>query len=107
MNMELVWIILGMALATGIPRFLPVALLSRLEFPEVVKEWLSNVPPAVLAALVAVSVLAPQGIVEITLANRYIWVFVPTLAVAVYSKSPFYTLVAGIALMALLNNLFM
>ncbi len=105
MNAEIVWIIIGMSIVTAVPRFLPVALLSRIEFPDIVKEWLSYVAPAVLAALVAVSVLAPSGMIDISLQNRYIWVFIPTLAVAVYTRSPFYTLVSGIAIMALLNNL--
>jgi len=105
MRPEIIWVVLGMALVTAVPRFLPVAILSRFEFPEKVREWLSYIAPSVLAALVAVSVLAPHGTIVIGLSNLYIWVFIPTLLVAVYTRSPFYTLVAGIAIMALLNNI--
>ncbi|MGI6513184.1 MAG: AzlD domain-containing protein [Syntrophomonadaceae bacterium] len=104
MRAEILLIIVGMALATAIPRCLPVALLSRFEFPEKLKEWLSYIAPAVLAALVAVSVLAPDGTIAVTMGNRYIWAFIPTLLVAVYTRSPFYTLVTGIAVMAVLYN---
>jgi len=105
MRAEILWVIVGMALAIAIPRVLPVALLSRFEFPEKFKEWLSHIAPAVLAALLAVSVLAPEGTIAITTGNRYIWAFVPTLLVAFYTRSLFYTLVTGIAVMALLYNI--
>ena len=105
MRQEIVLVILGMALVTAVPRFLPVAILSRFEFPEKLKEWLSYIAPAVLAALVAVSVLAPDGTIVITPGNLYIWAFIPTLLVAIYTRSPFYTLVTGIGVMALLYNL--
>lgn len=105
MRQEIVLVILGMALVTAVPRFLPVAILSRFEFPEKFKEWLSYIAPAVLAALVAVSVLAPDGTIVIAPDNLYIWAFIPTLLVAIYTRSPFYTLVTGIGVMALLYNL--
>ncbi|MGI6550727.1 MAG: AzlD domain-containing protein [Syntrophomonadales bacterium] len=105
MRQEIVLVILGMALVTAIPRFLPVAILSRFEFPEKFKEWLSYIAPAVLAALVAVSVLAPDSTIVISPGNLYIWAFIPTLLVAIYTRSPFYTLVTGIGAMALLYNL--
>lgn len=105
MRQEIIWVVLGMALVTAIPRFLPVAILSRIEFPEKLREWLSYIAPSVLAALVAVSVLAPQGTIVISPSNLYIWVFIPTLLVAIYTRSPFYTLVTGIAVMAVVNNL--
>lgn len=101
----MLWIIAGMALATAIPRFLPVAILSRFEFPEKLKEWLSYIAPAVLAALLAVSILAPEGSFVIAPGNLYIWAFIPTLVVAIYTRSPFYTLVTGIGVMALIYNL--
>ncbi len=105
MRQEIILVVLGMALVTAIPRFFPVAVLSRFEFPDKLQEWLSYIAPAVLAALVAVSVLAPQGAILISPSNIYIRVFIPTLLVAIYTRSPFYTLVAGIAIMAILNNL--
>lgn len=105
MRQEIVLVILGMALVTAIPRFLPVTILSRFEFPEKFKEWLSYIAPAVLAALVAVSVLAPDSTIVISPGNLYIWAFIPTLLVAIYTRSPFYTLVTGIGAMALLYNL--
>ncbi|MGI5920646.1 MAG: AzlD domain-containing protein [Syntrophomonadaceae bacterium] len=98
-------VILGTSAVTLIPRMLPVAMLSRFEFPEKVQLWLSFVAPAVLGALTALSVIAPQGSININPGNIYIWAFIPTLITAIKTKNLFYTLVAGIAAMAVLYNL--
>ncbi len=100
-----IWImIIGVSLVSLLPRILPVALFSRYEFPELLKQWLSFVAPAVLGALTALSVLAPEGDIEISIYNRYIWAFIPTLLVAIKTKSLFYSLLIGIVIMALLYN---
>jgi len=97
------WLIIGMFLVTAIPRVLPVLVFSRFEFPEKIREWLSYIAPAVLGALLAVSILAPHGAIDISVQNRFIWVFVPTMLIAVYTRSLFYTLVVGIGVMAFCN----
>ena len=97
--------IIGVALVSILPRILPVALFSRLEFPAPLKRWLSFVAPAVLGGLTAISVLAPRGFIDISLDNLYIWAFIPTLLVAIKTKNLFYTLLVGILSMALLYNL--
>lgn len=100
-----IWIMIaGVSLVSILPRILPVALFSHYEFPEPLKSWLSFVAPAVLGALAALSVLAPNGGLDISFYNRYIWVFIPTLLVAIKTRSLFYSLLVGIAGMALLNN---
>jgi len=96
--------IFGVSLVSLLPRILPVALLSRFDFPETLKKWLSYVAPAVLGGLTAISVLAPEGNIDISITNRYIWVFIPTLLVAIKTRSLFYTLLFGIVTMAILNN---
>jgi branched-subunit amino acid transport protein len=100
-----IWImIIGVSLVSILPRILPVALFSHYEFPEPLKRWLSFVAPAVLGALASLSVLAPDGAINISIHNRYIWVFIPTLLVAIKTRSLFYSLLVGIAGMALLYN---
>lgn len=98
------WMILGVSVVSLLPRMLPAALLSRHEFPEPLKKWLSYVAPAVLGALTALSVLAPAGKIEISADNLYIWAFIPTFLVALKTKSLFYSLLTGIICMALLYN---
>lgn len=97
--------IIGVSAASMLPRILPVALLSRREFPAPVKKWLSFVAPSVLGALTAVSVLAPLGRIDLRPGNLYIWAFLPTLITAVKSRNLFYTLLTGILALAILNRL--
>ena len=67
--------IFGVSLVSLLPRILPIALLSRLTFPPLMIRWLSYVAPAVLGALTALSVLAPQGRIDISAGNLFIWAF--------------------------------
>jgi len=99
-------IIIGVSIISLTPRILPVALLSRFEFPVIIKEWLSFVAPAVLGGLTAVSILAPDGVIDISIDNIYIWAFLPTVIAAVKTKNLFVTLLVGIAAMACLYNFF-
>lgn len=99
--------IIGISLVSILPRILPVALFSRFEFPDILERWLSFVAPSVLGALMAVSVLAPEGKIFISFNNLYIWAFIPTLLVAVRTRSLFYTLLTGIIFMAILHNFIM
>lgn len=101
-----IWImIIGVSIVSILPRILPVALFSRFEFPAPLKRWLSFVAPAVLSSLTALSVLAPDGYINISIQNMYIWAFIPTILTAIKTRSLFYSLLVGIVTMALLYNL--
>lgn len=105
MSMTDIWImIIGVSLVSLLPRILPVAVFSKYEFPDKLKLWLSYVAPAVLGALAALSVVAPHGSIELSVSNIYLWAFIPTLLVAIKSRSLFYTLLVGIVSMAFLYN---
>ncbi|CEO88575.1 MAG TPA: AzlD domain-containing protein [Syntrophaceticus sp.] len=100
-----IWVmIIGVSIVSLTPRIFPVAFFSRYEFPAIVKEWLSFVAPAVLGGLTALSILAPQGKIDISIQNIYIWAFIPTIVVAVKFKNLFITLLVGIVTMAFLYN---
>ncbi|HBI27320.1 MAG: AzlD domain-containing protein [Syntrophaceticus sp.] len=102
-----IWLmIIGVSIVSLTPRIFPVAFFSRYDFPAVVKEWLSFVAPAVLGGLTAVSILAPRGVIDISIQNIYIWAFLPTIVVAVKTKNLFITLLVGIGTMALIYNFF-
>lgn len=96
--------IIGVSIVSILPRILPVAFFSRYEFPNLLKEWLSYIAPAVLGALAALSVIAPKGFINISINNVYIWAFIPTIIVAVKTRSLFFTLLVGILTMAFINN---
>jgi branched-subunit amino acid transport protein len=52
MRPEILWLLLGMAGVTFLPRFLPMALLTRWAIPEKTKIVLDYMPVAILSAIV-------------------------------------------------------
>ncbi len=52
MKESTLFLILGMAVVTFIPRFVPMAFLSRWAFPEKFEAWLRYFPVAILSAIV-------------------------------------------------------
>ena len=101
---KILLMILGVSAVSLLPRMLPVAILSRWEFPQLLQKWLSFVAPAVLGGLAALSILAPKGYIHISPSNLYLWACIPTFLVAIKTRSLFYTLLIGIITMAFLYN---
>jgi branched chain amino acid efflux pump len=98
-------VILGTALVTVVPRILPLALLSRINIPERAARWLGHVPVAVLAALLAQSVLLADGRLSLSITNLSLLAIIPTLVVALRTRSLVGTVSTGVATMALLRLL--
>lgn len=92
--------IFGMFAVTYLPRVLPVWLLSGRKLPEVVVKWLRYTPAAVLAALLAPGVLAPEGVLAVSWDNLYLVALIPTLLVAWKTRSLFGAVIAGMVLVA-------
>ena len=99
-------IILGAALVTVIPRVLPLVLLSRMNIPDRAVRWLGHVPVAVLAALLAQSVLLADGQLDLSLSNLSLIAIIPTLLVALRTRSLVGTVLTGVVSMALLRLIF-
>lgn len=101
---EFLWILVGTAVVTLIPRTLPLVLLSRLKLPGYVMKFLKHVPLAIMTALVAQAVLT-EG--EAWFAPEKLeWAaFFPTLAVALLTRNLLLTVVTGIVCAALLPSL--
>ncbi|MBQ4901213.1 AzlD domain-containing protein [Paenibacillus sp. Marseille-P2973] len=103
--MEVRWdvflIIIGSALVTFLPRVLPLMVLSRMELPEWGIRWLNYVPISVMAALVGQELLLQDG--QFSLMNNIeLLAAVPTVLVAMKTKSLLGTVVAGmVSIMAL------
>jgi branched-subunit amino acid transport protein len=100
-------IVLGGAAVTLMPRVLPLLLLSRVTLPRWLRIWLSQVPVAILAALLAQE-LAFQGgalVLPFTLArNLPALAILPVLLVAALTRSLIGAVAAGVAAMALLRT---
>ncbi len=96
----ILYTIVGMALVTYLPRLLPLWLLSARSLPPLVVAWLRYVPPAVLAAMLLPAVLAPERRLNLSVENLYLLAALPTLLVAWRTRSLFWSVVAGMALVA-------
>ncbi|SEB08892.1 Branched-chain amino acid transport protein [Thalassobacillus cyri] len=74
----MMWVIIGMAIVTAIPRLMPAFIVDKLNFPRWVDRWLNAIPYAALGALIFPGIMtvkpdAPHvgligGAVAITLA---------------------------------------
>ncbi len=93
--------ILGMALVTYLPRFLPAWFLRGRSLPPFFAAWLRYIPAAVLAALLVPSLLVEGGALNLTWDNLYLWAALPCIFIAWKWKSLFGTVLAGMLLVAL------
>ena len=101
MDQDLILItIAGMALVTYLPRLLPVMLMSSRALPRLLEVWLSYIPPAVLAALVAPSLLLDQEQNNLAIDNIFLWASVPTVLIAWKTKNLFLSVFSGMAIVA-------
>ncbi|MBC7114916.1 MAG: hypothetical protein PWR13_580 [Archaeoglobi archaeon] len=102
--MEKFIIILLMALATYLPRLLPLIALGESLEKETVKKWLSLIPSAILSSLLVSSILIRDS--EIFLVgNTQLFAIIPTMIVALKTKSLVITVIAGILIYFLLSKM--
>lgn len=99
---SLLWIIIGCALVTWIPRILPFAFVRNMKLPDVVLRWLSYIPVCILSALV-IEQIFHQGDTIVTIDWEVFLAFIPTLLVAIFSKSLLWTVVIGVITMAVVR----
>lgn len=108
MNDAFIWtVIIGMALANFTLRFLPIAVVSRIDLPAPLLRWFSFIPASVMGALVALEVLRPGGEWTDPVRSPYFWAALPTALVYLRTKSFLGATLAGmisfVALRALLG----
>jgi branched-subunit amino acid transport protein len=95
----------AMGVVTYLPRVLPLVLLAERSLPPRVLRFLEFIPVAVLAAFVAPLVLAPDGSLDVSPGNLTLLASLPTVAVALKTRSLIFTVVVGIVAMMLLRTL--
>ncbi|MBW6464698.1 MAG: AzlD domain-containing protein [Firmicutes bacterium] len=101
---EIALLIFFTSLVTFIPRVLPILFLSRRSLPRPVVLWLSYVPVAVLAALLAPALFTPNGAVNLSFVeNPVFWISIPVFIIAFYTRNLFATVLSGMVLIALLR----
>lgn len=101
--MRLLLTFFAMGLATYIPRALPLFLLADRDLPRWASSFLRGIPVAVLASFVAPLVLAPDGALDISLENLTLLASVPTVLVALKTRSLIATTLGGVAVMMVLR----
>ena len=94
---RLLLIILGCALVTYVPRFLPMYILTRIKIPKVAVVWLRYVPVADLAALIVPGIATAEGRFYLSLSNSYLLASIPVFIVAWRTKNMLLTVCAGMA----------
>ena len=90
-------LILGMGAVTWLPRWLPLVLLSRIEAPRWLRDWLDLIPAAILSALLAPQLLLDEHN-QLTFSQPELWVALPTLLFALRTKSLGGTVFVGMGL---------
>lgn len=102
-TMSMVLVILGCALVTWLPRIIPFILVRNVKLPNVVLRWLAYIPVCILSALVFESLLNAEGDI-VTFDWFNVIAFIPTLLIAISTKSLSKTVITGVLTMALLRN---
>lgn len=105
MDPTLVAVILGMAAVTYLPRFLPMVILTRRRLAPWLEDWLALLPPAVVGALAAQAVLAPEGDLALGWNDPFWLAALPTALVACRTRQLALTVLTGVATVALLRAL--
>ncbi|MFO8192720.1 MAG: AzlD domain-containing protein [Bacillota bacterium] len=101
---ETALLIFLMTAVTYLPRVIPAVILSRRRLPRAVTLWLSYVPVAVMAAILAPALFVPAGELDLSLqANPAFWVSIPVFALALRTRNLFITVIVGMVLIALLR----
>lgn len=103
MRIEESLIILSMAAATYFTRFASALLLERTGIPSWLTRLLKHVPTAMLAALIAPALLAPQGYLQIEPGNHYLLAGAVAAFLAWKRQHPAVTMGAGMAVMLMLR----
>ncbi|PNZ66948.1 AzlD domain-containing protein [Staphylococcus croceilyticus] len=94
-------------LVTIIIRILPFLMISRIQLSETVIEWLSFIPITLFTALILDGIIVQQeGVQGYTLNIPYIIVTIPTVIIALVTRSLTVTILVGIALIASIRFFF-
>ncbi|MBW2637555.1 MAG: AzlD domain-containing protein [Deltaproteobacteria bacterium] len=95
---DYLFIVIGMGLVTYIPRWLPLLFLSRRGLPEWFTEWLDFIPAAILSALIFPLLVTTGEPRHLDLLRPELFVAIPTLIVALKTRSLAGTVIFGMFL---------
>lgn len=96
---------LAMGAVTYVPRVLPLLLLAQRRLPPLALRFFELIPVSVLAAFVAPLVLVPDGRLDLSLGNLTLLASLPTVLVALRTRSLMVTVLVGVTVMIALRLL--
>lgn len=105
-RLELLVLFITCGVVTLIPRILPFLVIHGLTLPRLVTDWLSFIPVCLLSALFFQNLLLVQDDAFPTVSVLHLGAAVPTMIVALRSKSLSFTVVTGVLSMALIRYFF-
>ncbi len=97
------WILIsGMAIVTYLPRMLPMLVLSKRTIPEKLAKWMSFIPVSIFSALIFSDIFFWAGSLNgDPFTNLKLIPSILTAAIAYYTKSLLWSMVAGVASLSL------
>jgi branched-subunit amino acid transport protein len=98
LDREFVLLIIGMGLATYIPRWLPLFALARRRLPGWLIEWLDLIPAAILSALLVPALVTSADPRHLDLLRPELLAALPTFLFAFLTKSMGGTVILGMFL---------
>ncbi|MEJ7437304.1 AzlD domain-containing protein [Staphylococcus warneri] len=97
-------IIILCGIVTILVRVIPFMMISRVNLPDVIIQWLSFIPITLFTALVLDGIIQQhEGSLGYTLNVPFIIALIPTVLLAIYTRSLTWTILGGIAFIALLR----
>lgn len=102
----MILLIASCAFVTWLPRILPFVLVKKMTMPEVLLKWLRFIPVCILSALVVDAMLKKQSSL-VTIDWIQLLAFIPTILVAIWTKSLAKTVLVGVIAMALIRSITM
>ncbi|MBN2514714.1 MAG: AzlD domain-containing protein [Deltaproteobacteria bacterium] len=98
MNTDYLVVFIGMGIVTYVPRWFPLAFLSRRQLPQWLIEWLDFIPAAILSALVLPCLVTAGDPRHLELFRHELLVAIPTFIFALKTRSLAGTVILGMFL---------
>lgn len=105
-QLSILIIILGCAIVTFIPRIIPFIVIRNIQLPKILIKWLSFIPICIFTALVVDSFIIQDNKSLLSIDWSILAAIIPTLIIALWTKSLSVTVIVGIICMASVRFLF-
>lgn len=104
--LDAIYMVLGMVVVTFLPRYLPIALSSRLQLPPLLVKALQYVPIAVLTVIIVQTSFFQNGYLSLNYSNPFLWGLAAAVLCAYLQKNMLVTIVIGMLIFAGAKTLF-